>query len=59
MQKITLSVKETAELINVSQSTIYKMAKGNEIPHKKVRGRIIFHRDTIEKWLINELEVIK
>ena len=47
---------ETAELIGVSISTIYVMARQKEIPHKKVRGRVLFHRPTIEKWLIDESE---
>ena len=56
MEKITLTVAETAELIGVSISTIYVMARQKEIPHKKVRGRVLFHRPTIEKWLIDESE---
>ncbi|KGR89341.1 helix-turn-helix domain-containing protein [Lysinibacillus odysseyi] len=56
MEKITLTVAETAELIGVSVSTIYVMARTNEIPHKKVRGRVLFHRPTVEKWLAGEGE---
>lgn len=52
-QKMTLSVGELAELSGISTSTIYTMARLNEIPHKKVRGRILFHRPTIERWLQN------
>ncbi|MFJ7839884.1 helix-turn-helix domain-containing protein [Lysinibacillus sphaericus] len=51
MEKITLSVNEVAELIGVSAATIYTMVRLNEIPCKKIRGRIIFHRETIDKWL--------
>lgn len=51
MEKMTLSVVEVAELIGVSTATIYTMVRQNEIPCKKVRSRIIFHRETIEKWL--------
>lgn len=54
-QKITLSVNEVAGLIGVSTATIYTMARLDEIPHKKVRGRILFHRATIELWLMNDL----
>lgn len=59
MEKITLSVSETAELLGVSVSTIYVMARLNEIPHKKVRGRVLFHRQTVENWLMSESEVIQ
>lgn len=49
--KITLSVNEVAELLGISITTVYTMVRNNEIPYKKMRGRIIFHRETIEKWL--------
>ncbi len=51
MQKITLTVNEAAKLIGVSTTTIYTMARLGEIPHVRVRGRILFHRETFEKWL--------
>lgn len=47
-----MDVKEVAQMLGVSQGTIYKMARLNEIPHKKMLGRLIFHRETIEKWLV-------
>lgn len=51
MKRITLTVNEVAELLGVSVTTIYVMVRNNEIPHKKLRGKITFHRETIEKWL--------
>lgn len=52
-KKMTMSVEELAEELQISKTTIYTMVSQNEIPHKKVRGRILFHRATIEKWLMN------
>lgn len=52
-KKMTMSVDELAEELQISNTTIYTMVSQNEIPHKKVRGRILFHRSTIEKWLMN------
>jgi len=54
MEKITLTVKETASMIGVSTATIYTMARGNEIPHVRVRNRILFHKQTIESWLAGD-----
>lgn len=51
MCKITLNVKEVAELIGVSTTTIYAMVRENQIPYMRVRSSIIFHRGTIETWL--------
>ena len=49
--KLTLNVMEIAELLGVSVTTIYSMVRENQIPHKRVRNRILFHRETIELWL--------
>lgn len=49
--RITLTVKEVAELIGVSTGTIYTMVRLNEIPFAKARGKILFHQETIEEWL--------
>lgn len=51
-KKMTMTVDEIAEELQVSTTTIYTMVRQNEIPHIKVRGRILFHKATIEKWLI-------
>lgn len=56
MQKITLEVKEVAELIGVSTRTIYNMVGAKQIPHVKARGRILFNRSVIEAWTRGELE---
>ncbi|MEB7455097.1 helix-turn-helix domain-containing protein [Lysinibacillus sphaericus] len=52
MEKLTMSVDEVANELGVSTTTIYSMVRHKEIPHTKVRGRILFHRPTIEQWLI-------
>jgi excisionase family DNA binding protein len=53
-EKIALNVKEAAQLIGVSPTTIYSMVEKKEIPHARVRSRIIFHRAVIESWLKGE-----
>ena len=56
MEKFTLSVDEVASALGVSKTTIYSMARQKEIPHTKVRGRILFYKPTIENWLITNTE---
>lgn len=51
MERITLDVTEIAKILGVSKTTIYTMVRNNEIPHKRIRGKITFHRETIENWL--------
>jgi len=48
--KIMLEVKELAVLMGVSTSTIYTMVRTGEIPHLRVRGKILFNRQVIEEW---------
>lgn len=53
MNKITLTVKEVADLLGVSLTTVYSMTRMGEIPHARIKGKILFHRPTVEAWLIN------
>ncbi|MEC0093421.1 excisionase family DNA-binding protein [Paenibacillus macquariensis] len=49
--KIVLSVIELSEMLAVSTDSIYMMVRENQIPHVRVRRRILFHKETIEDWL--------
>lgn len=49
--KIVLTVKEVAELLEVSTASVYTMVRENQIPHVRIRNAIRFHKETIETWL--------
>lgn len=56
MAKLMLTVKELQSEVfsnEVSAATIYTMARQGEIPVTKIRGKLLFHRPTIEAWLAN------
>jgi len=59
MKRIMMSVKEVAVYLGVSVTTIYTMARKSEIPHIKVRGRILFNRSVIEDWTRGEYQESK
>lgn len=59
MQKITLTPLEVAKMLGVSRATIYNAVATNEIPHFKVRGKILFNKDIIMKWTRGEYEETK
>ena len=48
-----LTVKETAELIRMSERQTYKLIQKNVIPHTKIGGKILINKekllDTLEK----------
>ncbi|WP_328804066.1 helix-turn-helix domain-containing protein [Paenibacillus glycinis] len=46
-----MTVRELSELLGVSLDSIYSMVKENQIPHVRIRRRILFHREIIENWL--------
>jgi excisionase family DNA binding protein len=46
-----LTVRETAKLLRVSTKTIYKKVSRDEIPHKKVGGKIRFLLPVLMEWL--------
>lgn len=51
MEKITLTVKEVANVLGVSENTVYTMCRMGEIPHARVRGKILFVKQVVEEWL--------
>lgn len=53
MVKVTISAQEVAQMLGVSLNTVYTAARSNQIPHTKLRGRILFNKDVIENWIKN------
>nr|WP_156644782.1 helix-turn-helix domain-containing protein [Lentibacillus sp. JNUCC-1] len=51
MERERMTVKEVAAYLGVHADMIYTMARKNEIPHFKMRSKILFTRDVIEKWV--------
>ncbi len=47
-----LTAQEVAQLINASDTSVYKMALRGEIPCVKITARMVrFDQDEIEEWL--------
>ncbi|MEN2466060.1 helix-turn-helix domain-containing protein [Ornithinibacillus sp. JPR2-1] len=54
MERRTLTVKEVANYLGVHTDTIYTMVKLKQIPHLKLRNRILFTKDSIDLWVQDE-----
>jgi len=51
MRRNTLTVREAATYLGVHPDTIYTMVRENQIPYFRVRKRIFFSMEAIEKWI--------
>ncbi|MEN1968325.1 helix-turn-helix domain-containing protein [Lentibacillus sp. N15] len=51
MDRHTITVKEVAAYLGVHTDTVYCMVKLNQIPHLKLRNRILFTKDSIDSWI--------
>jgi len=49
--KKVLSVAELSDYLGVSPDCIYTMVRENQIPHIRIRRRILFYRESIDSWL--------
>ncbi|MGJ9460072.1 helix-turn-helix domain-containing protein [Oceanobacillus sp. CF4.6] len=52
MQRFT--AKEAAEYLGVHTDTIYTMVRQKEIPHFRLRRRIMFSKPAIDGWIRNQ-----
>jgi len=50
-ERLTLTVKETAQLLGLSRNSTYQGILTGEIPHLKVGKRILIPRVALEKLL--------
>ena len=48
-----ITVGEVANLLTVHPSTIYRWIADASIPHKKLRGRVVFDQGEVESWLLS------
>ncbi len=46
-----MTLPEVAEMLGISRGKVYDAVRKNELPHKRLGGRILFPRRAIEIWL--------
>lgn len=46
-----MTIDDLATYLQVSKSSLYKLAQGGKVPGKKVGRHWRFHRSAIEAWL--------
>lgn len=54
LERTTITVKEAAEYLGVSDDTIYNMVRDKQIPFIQVRRRILLRKDSLDKWMAEQ-----
>jgi len=49
--KQMLTVKQVAEFLNISVSTVYGMVSARRIPFLKIGSRVLFDLSAIKRWI--------
>ena len=49
-----LTLEETAELLRIPRSSVYKLAREGVIPAQKVGRHWRFHRETLINWVARQ-----
>lgn len=49
-----LTTREVAELLRVKERKVYEMAAAEEIPCRRVTGKLLFPRVELEAWLVGD-----
>lgn len=48
---VLLDFKETMNYLKISNSTLRTMVRKNEIPHCRIRGKIVFYASDIKSYI--------
>ena len=59
IQSDILTVDETAQLLKIPRSSVYKLAQQGKIPAKKVGRHWRFHRLTLVNWIADVAPLAK
>ncbi|WP_117170044.1 helix-turn-helix domain-containing protein [Paraliobacillus sediminis] len=51
MEREIITVKEVSLYLGVHPDTIYDMTSQKEIPHFKMRSKILFSKKSIDNWI--------
>lgn len=54
-----MTIDELAVYLQVSKSSLYKLAQDGKVPGQKVGRHWRFHRETIDKWLTGTVDDAK
>lgn len=54
MECRTLTVADVADYLGVCTDTIYTMVQEKQIPHFRVRRRILFRQEAIDAWMAQQ-----
>lgn len=46
-----LSIEEVSDLLRISESGVYRLRRGGQLPSVKVGGRTLFEPDTIREFI--------
>lgn len=51
MEKLAYNVEEVAEVLGISKSHVYQLAKEKQIPVLQLGKRIVFPISALEEWI--------
>ena len=54
LQDAVMNADEASAWLKIPKSTLYKLCSDGELPAAKVGRHWRFHRDTLEKWLMDK-----
>ena len=48
---VFLTTREVADLLRVKERKVYDLAAANEIPHRRITGKLLFPKDELTAWI--------
>lgn len=52
--KLTLTVKETAEILNLSEDLVYRLTHRSDFPAFRIGRKVLVDRQRLEAWVAQQ-----
>jgi len=54
-----MDVKMVSEYLHIAKSTVYKWVEKNYIPYRKLEKRVLFVKDHVDQWVLNNGVIVQ
>jgi excisionase family DNA binding protein len=57
--KPLIPISQTAQILGISRSTVYRLVERREIPCIRIGSRILFKQELLQQWIESQVQSVE